>query len=264
MQKLISVDLRSQFGFLKKPDINDGIYLSYNMLHKPALLGILGAIAGFEGYKIEGAMKPNDIPEYRKRLEDLEVSILPLHSQNGNFSKDVIKYTNTIGYASEEEGGVLIINEQTLICPSYQVFFHLDMGNKYHDLLFKKLENHEAEYIPYLGKNDHQLWWDNFQEWKILDKECKPRQNFKIDSIFIKPSEERIKRQQRSGPSLFGVATGSFMYFERLPIGWHSELPHYQLNEFLLTDFPLLPENELTGLLRIQNEEGEQLTIQIF
>jgi CRISPR-associated protein Cas5h len=48
--KLVSFDLKADFGFFKKPDINDGLYLTYNMLHKPTLLGILGAIVGLQGY----------------------------------------------------------------------------------------------------------------------------------------------------------------------------------------------------------------------
>ena len=262
MQKIVSVEVHSHFGFLKKPDINDGIYLSYNMLHKPALLGILGAIVGFEGYSIEGAMKPTDVPEYRKKLEDMKVSIQPLGSQNGNFAKDVIKYTNTVGYASEEEGGVLIINEQTLICPSYRIFLLLDLQNEHHSLLFNRLKNQEAEYIPYLGKNDHQLWWDEFHEWKIIDNDFKPKQNFKIDSIFLKPSgKERIERDRR--PIHLGEDSVGFMYFERLPKGWHSQLPHYELAEFLLTNFSLSPKNEIPNLTRVQNEQGEQFIIQI-
>ena len=41
-QRLISFDIQADFGFFKKPDYNDGVLLTYNMLHKPALLGILG------------------------------------------------------------------------------------------------------------------------------------------------------------------------------------------------------------------------------
>lgn len=66
-QKLISFDLKAEMGFFKKPDINDGIYLTYNMLHKPALLGILGAIIGLKGYEKKGIM-----PEYYSRLEHLK------------------------------------------------------------------------------------------------------------------------------------------------------------------------------------------------
>lgn len=261
-QELVSIDLYAQFGFLKKPDINDGIYLSYNMLHKPALLGILGAIAGLKGYSIEGEMEPSDVPEYRKELEELKVAIQPLHSQNGNFSKEVIKYTNTVGYASEETGGVLIIDEQTLIRPSYRVYLLLDIDNELQLTLYDRLKNQEAEFIPYLGKNDHQLWWKNFWVWKILENEYKPNQNFRVDSIFIKPSGEKLQREARLVS--YGEDSVRFMYFERLPEGWHLELPHYQLVEFLLTNYPLSPEVEISNLLKIQNDQNEQAIIQVF
>jgi CRISPR-associated protein Cas5h len=262
MEKLVSVDFQARFGFLKKPDINEGIYLTYNILHKPALLGILGAIAGLEGYKIEGEMKPSDIPQFREMLENLKVAIQPLNCENGNFSKDVIKYTNTVGYASEEEGGVLIVNEQTLINPAYRVYLLLNPYNEIHRNLESKLKNQEAEYIPYLGKNDHSLWWDNYQNWSVLDMDYVPIRDFKIDSIFIKTSDEQLERE-RSAFDLDGNA-GSFMYFERLPRGWHSQMPHYVLNEFLLTDFPVSPKNKILGLLKINNEQGKQLVIQVF
>ena len=39
-QRLISFDIQADFGFFKKPDYNDGVLLTYNMLHKRALLCI--------------------------------------------------------------------------------------------------------------------------------------------------------------------------------------------------------------------------------
>lgn len=53
MSKVISFDLFADFGFFKKPFSNEklDLYLTFNMLHKPALLGILGAILGLSGYK---------------------------------------------------------------------------------------------------------------------------------------------------------------------------------------------------------------------
>lgn len=74
-QKLISFDLKAEMGFFKKPDINDGIYLTYNMLHKPALLGILGAIVGLKGHEKEGVL-----PEYYCKFRDLKVAVQPLAS----------------------------------------------------------------------------------------------------------------------------------------------------------------------------------------
>ena len=63
MVTLVSIDIKSDFGFLKKPDTNDPIYLTFNMLHKPCLLGILGAIVGEKGFQNYGVM-----PEYYQKL----------------------------------------------------------------------------------------------------------------------------------------------------------------------------------------------------
>lgn len=64
--KLVSFDLKADFGFFKKPDIND-IYLTYNMLHKPALLGILGAIVGLQGFQ-----ENSILPVYLSETETFE------------------------------------------------------------------------------------------------------------------------------------------------------------------------------------------------
>ena len=100
MQKLISIDLFADFGMLKKPDTNEPVYLTFNMLHKPALLGVLGAITGEGGFKEKGVL-----PDYYLNLQDLKLAIQPLQHENGNFQKTVITYNNTTGMASKEQGG---------------------------------------------------------------------------------------------------------------------------------------------------------------
>src|SRR5690606_9869896 len=115
MKRLVSIDLVADFGFLRKPDTNDGLGMSYNMLHKPGLLGILGAILGLEGYQKRG-----ELPAFYQTLHGLKIGIAPLGDDNGNFPKTTILYTNTVGYANKD--GNLIAFENTLIKPSYRVF----------------------------------------------------------------------------------------------------------------------------------------------
>jgi len=124
MNKLISIDLFADFGMLKKPDTNEPVYLTFNMLHKPALLGIIGAIIGEKGFQ-----KFGELPDYYKKLKDLKVSIQPLNHENGNYQKTIITYNNTTGMASKETGGNLMITEQTLIAPAYRCYFLLDFEN---------------------------------------------------------------------------------------------------------------------------------------
>lgn len=256
---LVSVDLRAVFGMLKKPDVNEEIYLTYNMLHKPALQGILGAIAGFEGYPAEGRMGYDELPEYRYMLDEVNVAIRPLSSSNGNFLKEKITYNNGVGYASED--GNLIVNEQTLIGPAYQVFLELDEEQEAHRTLKAYLQRGEAEFIPYLGKNEHQIWWDNFQEWDYTP--FTPEQETRIDSVFLKP-EGPLKKGGSAGTLTGGGLSGSYLYFEQLPVGWAAALPQYELAEVAYTDFPLTPDNELPGKLVKASNDGTDYVLQLF
>lgn len=212
MQKLISIDLKADFGFLRKPDTNDGISMSYNMLHKPALLGIFGAILGLEGYQKRGVL-----PEYYQKLKDLKLGIEPLDHQNGNYTKTTIVYTNTVGYANKD--GNFIAYENTLIKPSFRVYVAVKEG----DPLFVYLKNRQAEYIPYLGKNEFPVWWENFKEYEL--KPFDFNQDFRVKTLFVKKEENDRARSNELGSRPVGFAallsqfTDSFFYFERLPLG---------------------------------------------
>lgn len=210
MEKLISIDLKADFGFLRKPDTNDGISMSYNMLHKPGLLGIFGAILGLNGYQ-----KFGELPEYYLKLKDLKVAIAPLIHENGNFPKTTIIYTNTVGYANKD--GNFIAKENTLFGPSYRVFVILDSGSP----LYDHLKNCRAEYIPYLGKNEYPLWWDNFQELEI--RSFTFDRDFEIKTLFIKesPVSDNEAKPSVNGPlEWLSSLNDSFFYFERLPVGF--------------------------------------------
>lgn len=241
-QRLISFDLKAEFGFLKKPDINDGIYLTYNILHKPALLGILGAIAGMEGNKENGKF-----PQYYKRLmhyndklqpidglESIKIAIQPLDSDKGNFTKEIVKYNNSIGFASREAGGNLIITEQILVQPSYRCFLLLNISNNDEKLLYDYILSYNAVFIPYLGKNDFSAWWTNAKEYKTETK-FDFESNFKIASIFVKSeavSNYVVKAVGRDARSNIQ----SFIYFEKLPIDFDHKLYQYSYNDFVYSN----------------------------
>ena len=42
--------LAGQNAFFKKSDVNEYCYFTYGHIHKVALIGMLGAIAGYKGY----------------------------------------------------------------------------------------------------------------------------------------------------------------------------------------------------------------------
>lgn len=142
-QRLISFDIQADFGFFKKPDYNDGVLLTYNMLHKPALLGILGAIIGLRGYRKKG-----EWPEYYQRLAALPVGIEPLEGRHekGNFQKTIVKYTNTVGYANQD--GNLLVEESMLIRPAYRCYLLLSEEHPDHRKLYEYIREGWPSIFP--------------------------------------------------------------------------------------------------------------------
>lgn len=253
MKKLISFDLHANMGFFKKPDINEKVYLTYNMLHKPALLGILGAIIGLEGF-----VKNNQFPEYYLKLKQLPLGIKPIGKDcnNGSFSKTIIQYNNTIGFASREEGGNLIIAEQTLIKPAFRIFLLLDLEKDIEKQLYNNINNQVSEFIPYLGKNDHSAWWnvDSVKEYSFSKFEGGVE--FKIDTLFIKenPLVENIVEHRIRPRRNLSFLNGSFMYFEKLPIGYNEKLYQYDYADFAYTDWTLGKDSYLGNLYVIEDK----------
>lgn len=48
--KAVRFTLSGKSAFFKKPEVNTYYYFTYGQIHKVALLGMLGAIAGYNGY----------------------------------------------------------------------------------------------------------------------------------------------------------------------------------------------------------------------
>jgi CRISPR-associated protein Cas5h len=271
MKKVISFDLYSDMGFLKKPDINEKIYLTYNMLHKPCVLGILGAIAGLKGFT-----KNNELPEYYNKFKNIPIGVKPIGKgcERGNFTKNVTTYTNTIGFANAD--GNLIISEQTLINPAYRIFLLLDLEKKDEQVLYDRIWQQEATYIPYLGKNDYSAWWykedvkdendkvlfQGVKEYDILQDDF--NNNYKVETVFIKQKavvDSLAEEEEEDDFSdNFQISDfGTYVYFEKLPIKYNEELYQYDYADFSLTDSKLkagsLPPK---SLFHIQEKKSKQ------
>jgi len=226
--KLLSFDLKAEFGFFKKPDINDGLYLTYNMLHKPALLGILGAIAGLQGYQRNGIF-----PEYYNKLKHLKIGIRPLNSDKGNYTKDIVSYNNSTGFASSEAGGNLIITEQILIKPAYRCYLLLNMENEIEKNLYDNLKSYQAEFLPYMGKNDFSTWWENYQEYsyELFDFAS----DYAVSSIFSKTNT--VSDYVVKSMNMFvEPSVPTWLYFEKLPIGFDEKLYQYSYGDFIYSN----------------------------
>lgn len=253
MKKLVSIDLKSNFGFFRKPDANAGINLSYNMLHKPAILGILGAIIGLEGYT-----EKDKIPQYYTELQSVKIGIEPFQHEKGNFAKTVIKYSNTVGYANK--GSNYLTEEATLIAPAYRCYVLLDMENVHHHKLYEYLKTGQAEFLPYFGKNEFYAWWESynngFREYEFEENK-KPENSFQIKTLFCKKNEV-VKDNKESSAFMFDLfnpdkGLDSFLYFERLPLGFN-DLFQYELGDFAFTTFNIRKSANFENLYHIKTE----------
>jgi len=253
-EKLISVDFQAQFGFLKRPDINEGIYMTYNCLHKPALLGILGSIVGLGGLYQAYAQNKKQRPEYYQMLMHIKVGVRPLGAVNGHFQKIVVNYTNTVGYANLDEG-ILQVSEQTLVKPTFRVYLLLDIQKALEQKLYQCLKNKESVFIPYLGKNDFQLWWENFREYQF--EVFRYDSEFEVETLFMKTEvlKDSKKNDLRSRIDPTRPAVSFFMYFENHPHGYDEHTSNYELKTFVFTNFKFPAGfRGIQNLLRVKDE----------
>lgn len=227
--KAISFELSGKTAIFKKPDVNSFAYFTYNNIHKPALLGLLGGIIGLGGYtklfdenrgKKEKAKDYNKaFPEYYEKLQNLKISIIPL-AKNGYFTKKIQVFNNSVGYASFEQGGNLVVREQWLENPKWQILILENESEEYRkikDFLFNK----KAVYLPYLGKNDHFANIDKCEEIEMSEELYLEDELLYLYSLFIKEDEE-LRGFEREDGSL------PFVFQEKAPISLQEDFHFYE------------------------------------
>lgn len=104
----VKFTLSGKNAFFKKPEVNTYYYFTFGQIHKIALLGMFGAILGYDGYaqkkwtKIKkGQSIVKEYPEFYEKLNKLHISIVP-QNKRGYIPKKVQLFNNSVGYASGE------------------------------------------------------------------------------------------------------------------------------------------------------------------
>ncbi len=239
--KAISFKLSGKTACFRKPDVNQFAYFTYNNIHKPALLGIFGAILGLAGHiqlanenrrieeenraiKKKSDKKPlnSGYPEFYEKLKELKLSIVPL-APHGYFSKKIQVFNNSVGYASKEMGGNLIVREQWLENPEWQIIVLDDGSDEYVKLKEYLIEN-KSVFIPYLGKNDHPAKIDKVQEVELNSS----IDGTKISSLFIEDKCEISKMPPRGELSYF--------FKEVSPMRLQKEYHFYEYENLIFTN----------------------------
>ena len=237
--KAIKSTLEGKTAMFKKPDVNAFAYFTYSHIHKIALLGIFGAVIGLGGYNQQNfldktAYEKRDYPEFYAKLQNLKISIQPDLKNNGYFSKKIQTFNNSVGYASREEGGNLIVREQWLENPMWTIYI-LD-NSPVEAGLFESLKdnllNNQCVYAPYLGKNDHPAVIHHCEHVELYESK-----DHYITSLF--PS---------NGMRLDGFSYNDkapYIFRERMPFRLNKEYNFYEYEEFVMTNSEIENREEM-------------------
>lgn len=234
--RALKFTLSGKTAFFKKPEVNAYCYFTFGQIHKAALLGMFGAILGYQGYgqkewesKKKKAQLTEEYPEFYERLKDLKVSIVP-KNEKGYIPKKVQFFNNSVGYASKEQGGNLIVKEQWLEEPIWEIFVLLDCQEA--EKLAEFIVNGKCVYMPYLGKNDHPA---NIRNAQIVELDQEPEKEVQFACLFPKETGELLLPDEED-------EIQEFKYEEKLPVGLDAYTNLYVYDTFCYTNLPVRME----------------------
>lgn len=249
--KVLKFNLSGKFAFFKNEVMND-MYDTYPHIHKPSLLGLFGAMLGYNGYaqtqKVFGK-KEIDFPEYYKKLKDLKIAIVP---KKQSFTKVLETFTNTTamfnrvtvmkpkvkkedveeneekeekvkGEKTENKvGSNLIVQQFWLENPSWDIYLVIDNDES------KKIEdsvlNYKSVYSLYLGANNH---FANISDIGILEAKEIIEKGVIINSL-VKDEEVSV----RTG----NIKEDVYFYDYILPTLLSPKTNIYKKEDFILTN----------------------------
>lgn len=183
--KALRFRLSGKTGFFKQPDVNTYLYYTYGQIHRIAILGLLGAIVGYKGYNEKDRGK---YPEFYKKLKDLKISVVS-EGNNGVFDRKLQVFNNSTAFASNHQGGNLVIRQVWLENPSWLIYILLDSDQS--EMIKEYILNKKTIFTPYLGTNDHMA---NISDCEIVDIE---KSNAKIINSFFWDEDFKLRLKSK-------------------------------------------------------------------
>ena len=179
MLETIKFELSSRMAIIKKPDSNE-TYYTYTFPHKIMIYGILGAIIGLNGYNYYSLKKclkedVEELPEFYSKLCNLKIAIVP-YIDNKNFKKKIQSFNNSVGYASQEQGNNLIVKEQCLENPKWDIYIMDNNSDEYNKIKEYLLISNSEKIDSIFDKDILSDYIDDFDEmfaWDFTGKKDK-------------------------------------------------------------------------------------------
>ena len=239
--KALKFTLSGNSAFFKDNVINT-VYLTYGNIHRVALLGMFGAILGYGGYGKQNDMlkkknkKMPDYPEFYEKLKDIKISIVS-NGKNGCFNKKLQTFNNSVGYASKEEGGNLIVKQFWLENPSWDIYILLDCDEA--KKIAEYIKNKKAIYLPYLGSNDHLA---NIMDVEIINIEEKIGSEDETIEILsmVKASDISEKKKNVFSMDKNSARDDIYKYSEYLPVALSKDLNQHEKEKMTITNMSII------------------------
>ena len=201
--KLLTFRLHGSFAHFNQP-ISNRFRNTYSIIPKPQLLGLIGSIAGLGGYK-----NNKTFPEFYSRIGYLKVYI---RSNNNSDKKFVVNYNSLNSFLNnrvDTPSPNVIINEQVLLDPDYEIGILLDENNYLHNTIIKNIRHNRSVFPIYLGKNE---FFANIQYQSLKDYEINSTKEAMCRSIL--PFDELEKEGTNN------------MKLEMLPVGFDEKFKY--------------------------------------
>lgn len=233
--------LSGEFAFFKVPNFNYN-YLTFSHIPKPTLLGIFGAICGYEGYwYLDEDIRA--IPEYLKAFEGIKIGIVP---REFNFYKSLCKFNNSSGTAyNTKRISNLITTFQLLEKVSWDIYVKCNNSRAYTTLKNNLMEK-RCVYIPYLGNNSYLA---DISGVEVLIGENNDINEFKCESLV---ETDVIEMKDYDG-MLASLMKLNKTYKYQLPVKMDDDLLYVYSNFLLTDDFIIIKKGFENRFLYVDN-----------
>lgn len=197
--KALMFTVYGKYGYFKNHEANS-INMTYQFIHKPCIIGLLGAMIGLDGWR---QMKYHDGKlEYYEVFKNSKISIIPTSPYYDTFYETI---NNCTGFVNKG-GATANIKRQILQNPSYTLIIQKDgIDEEYYNKLKEMLFKGESIYRLCLGNNNYTA---NIKDIKEITVEEYIKKDDVIINSLIKDCEiEEIYEESEDNIEVEGFQT---------------------------------------------------------
>ena len=220
--KVIEIDIWSNFGCFSKPFSTTGGLLTYLIPPKTSIIGIIGSVLGYEFDDFEKT-SDNKNKYSIEELHDVKISLQPLF----DLKTKRVTFNNVEGTANKPK--IANIHQDVLVNPYYKLFISFpDSLSDVEETFIERIKSHQTVFSPYMGKNEFVL---SYELCDIFDYE-----SARVDS-------KNIGEFSKDGMKIYGTLNREVIEKTESGSGYENKL----LENSLIFDFNKKGEKTLAS-----------------